>query len=273
VENDSGRADIVGEVESFVHREQIEAGTGADDGSRGIGQACAVSVGRQEGAKNADGLRPRNPACPDAIRGRATTLHRSHGLVASMSVVPAGPDPDGVEASGIVFPGSSAGDPNPGLSVSSPLASFLGPEGYVEEQHVPRLVTDRAFLILSASASPAQRFRSLAMSVEPRERVTRSIEWDRTYRPHRRQDPTSMKLSTTPDQILQQLAAVIGVWEENPDFNCAKLGNEYVVRARKAIQGYFGPDSTQYAQVGGTRQSDRKSGGRRAKVATVPEAA
>jgi hypothetical protein len=122
-----------------------------------------------------------------------------------------------------------------------------------------------------------------------------------------------MKLSTTPDQILQQLDHVIGVWEENPDFgmgpgvtlekvkatrvqletclmdvqatnrtltkqidnrdDCAKLGNEYVVRARKAIQGYFGPDSTQYAQVGGTRQSDRKSGGRRAKIATLPQAA
>ena len=54
---------------------------------------------------------------------------------------------------------------------------------------------------------------------------------------------------------------------------CAKLGNEYLVRARKAIQGYFGPDSTQYAQVGGTRASDRKSGGRRAKVVTLPEAA
>jgi len=122
-----------------------------------------------------------------------------------------------------------------------------------------------------------------------------------------------MKLSTTPDQILQQLDDIIGVWEENPDFgmgpgvtlekvkatrvqldtcimdvqatnrtltkqiddrdDCAKLGNEYVVRARKAIQGYFGPDSTQYAQVGGTRQSDRKTGGRRAKIATLPQAA
>ena len=122
-----------------------------------------------------------------------------------------------------------------------------------------------------------------------------------------------MQRSTLPDQILQQLDDVIGVWEENPDFgmgpgvtlekvkatrvqletclmdvqatnrtltkqiddrdDCAKLGNEYVVRARKAIQGYFGPDSTQYAQVGGTRASDRKSGGRRAKAATLPEAA
>jgi len=122
-----------------------------------------------------------------------------------------------------------------------------------------------------------------------------------------------MKRSAIPDQILQQLDDVIGVWEENPNFSmgpdvtieklkatrvqldacvidvqatnraltkqiddrddCANLGNEYVVRARKAIQGYFGPDSTQYAQVGGTRQSDRKSGGRRAKIATLPQAA
>ena len=118
-----------------------------------------------------------------------------------------------------------------------------------------------------------------------------------------------MQRSALPDQILQQLDDVVGVWKENPDFNmgpgvvkatrvqietclmdvqatnrtltkeiddrddCAKLGNEYVVRARKAIQGYFGPDSTQYAQVGGTRASDRKSGGRRAKVPTLPEAA
>ena len=110
-----------------------------------------------------------------------------------------------------------------------------------------------------------------------------------------------MRRSTLPDQILQQLDDVIGAREENPEFgmgpgvklekvkatrvkldtcimdvqatnrtltkqiddrdDCAKLGNEYVVRARKAIQGYFGPDPTQYAQVGGTRASDRKSGG------------
>jgi hypothetical protein len=53
--------------------------------------------------------------------------------------------------------------------------------------------------------------------------------------------------------------------------NCAKVGKQYVVRARKAIQGYFGPDSTQYAQIGGTRQSDRNTGDRRAKVATQPQ--
>lgn len=122
-----------------------------------------------------------------------------------------------------------------------------------------------------------------------------------------------MKRSTIPDQILQQLDDVIGVWQENPDFNmgpevtlermkalraeleacivgvqathrtltkqmndradCAKLGNEYGVRARRGIQAYFGPDSTQYAQVGGTRRSDRKSGPRRAKVIEFPKVA
>jgi hypothetical protein len=55
--------------------------------------------------------------------------------------------------------------------------------------------------------------------------------------------------------------------------NCAKIGNEYTVRARKAIQGDFGPDSMQYAQVGGARRSDRKTGGRRAKIARLPQAA
>lgn len=55
--------------------------------------------------------------------------------------------------------------------------------------------------------------------------------------------------------------------------DCAKTGNQYVVRTRKAIHGYFGPDSTQYPQIGGTRQSDRKTGGRRAKIATLPQAA
>jgi hypothetical protein len=115
-----------------------------------------------------------------------------------------------------------------------------------------------------------------------------------------------MKRSTVPDQILQQLDDVIGVWQENVDFgmgpevtlekmkairaeldtcimdiqttnrtltrqindrdDCAKLSNQYAVRARRAIQGFFGPDSTQYAQVGGIRRSDRKTGPRRAKI-------
>jgi hypothetical protein len=118
-----------------------------------------------------------------------------------------------------------------------------------------------------------------------------------------------MKRSTMSDRILQQLANAIGVWEKNQKLrmvryvtigmakatrvrldtcamdvqatnqtrakqiddrdDCGKLSNQYLVRVRKAIQGYFGPDSTQYAQVGGTGESNRKSGGRRAKVGTV----
>jgi hypothetical protein len=115
-----------------------------------------------------------------------------------------------------------------------------------------------------------------------------------------------MKRSTVPDHILQQLDDVIGVWQENPGFgmgpevtlermkairarldtcimdvqttnrtltkqindrdDCGKLANQYAVLARRAIQGYFGPNSTQYAQVGGIRQSDRKTGPRKAKI-------
>ena len=51
---------------------------------------------------------------------------------------------------------------NPGLSVSPRLASFLGPEGCIVEQDVPRLVSNLAFLIPSPSRSPAQRFLTLA---------------------------------------------------------------------------------------------------------------
>lgn len=60
----------------------------------------------------------------------------------------------------------------------------------------------------------------------------------------------------------EEIEAGIGAGSSS---NCAKLGNRYPMWARKAIQGYFGPDSMQYAQAGGTRQTDRKTGGRRAK--------
>ncbi|MCA1853982.1 MAG: hypothetical protein LC647_16810, partial [Beggiatoa sp.] len=80
MENDSGRADVVGEVESFVHREEIEAGTGADDGSRGIGQGCGglSDVRRGRRTPMAFALETR---LSGGDLGRATTLHRSHGLV------------------------------------------------------------------------------------------------------------------------------------------------------------------------------------------------
>ena len=123
-----------------------------------------------------------------------------------------------------------------------------------------------------------------------------------------------MKRSTVPDQILQQLDDVIGVWQENPDFgmgpevtlermkairaqldtcimdvqttnrtltkqindrdDCGKLANEYGVRARRAIQGYVGPNSTQYAQVGGIRQKrSQDDPPRRAKIVEFPKVA
>jgi hypothetical protein len=122
-----------------------------------------------------------------------------------------------------------------------------------------------------------------------------------------------MKRSAIPDEILQQADEIIAVWAENPEFSmgpevtlerlkasraeldrcitsvvatnrmlskqideqddCARIANQYAVRARKAIQAYFGPDSTQYAQVGGTRASDRRNASRRAKTPTVPKAA
>ena len=41
--------------------------------------------------------------------------------------------------------------------------------------------------------------------------------------------------------------------------DCARVGNDFVVRARKGIAGFFGQDSTQYAQAGGTRTSERKA--------------
>lgn len=42
-----------------------------------------------------------------------------------------------------------------------------------------------------------------------------------------------MRRSTIPDQILQQLANVIGVWEENPDFS---MGPELTLPKLKATR-------------------------------------
>ena len=40
--------------------------------------------------------------------------------------------------------------------------------------------------------------------------------------------------------------------------DCAKKGNELIVRTRKGVLAFFGGDSTQYSQAGGTRSSERK---------------
>lgn len=43
---------------------------------------------------------------------------------------------------------------------------------------------------------------------------------------------------------------------------------EFVSRARSGFRAFYGPDSTQYEQVGGTRTSDRKRPARKPKAGT-----
>jgi hypothetical protein len=117
----------------------------------------------------------------------------------------------------------------------------------------------------------------------------------------------------SPSRVLKQLDDVIAVWEDHEDFSvgpdvtlkklketrtelevcigkvkdlkrqqteqtgrrddCARAGNQLVVRTRKGILAFFGPDSTQYAQAGGKRASERKRPVRKAKNASLPKAA
>jgi len=108
-----------------------------------------------------------------------------------------------------------------------------------------------------------------------------------------------MKSKPLPNRVLKQLDNAIAVWGAHDDFtvgpditlkkvkdtraqldvclitlidlrrqvteqtdlrdDCARTANELVVRIRKGIAGFYGPDSTQYAQAGGTRASERKT--------------
>lgn len=108
-----------------------------------------------------------------------------------------------------------------------------------------------------------------------------------------------MKTVPVPARVIKELEKIEAVWEAHDDFtvgpdvtlkkikdtrtqleectsklidlkrqiteqtnlrdDCAIIGNDLVVRARKGIVGFFGPDSTQYSQAGGTRASERKS--------------
>jgi len=45
--------------------------------------------------------------------------------------------------------------------------------------------------------------------------------------------------------------------------------NQLIVRARSGMRGYFGPDSTEYEQAGGTPTSKRKPRKRKAKAAAA----
>ena len=130
---------------------------------------------------------------------------------------------------------------------------------------------------------------------------------------HKQKRYKYMKKSVVPEQVLKNLNDVITVWEDNPDFamgpevtlksvkstrdkldqcikdsaktdllltkqldnrdDCARVGHEYIIRSRKAILGYFGLDSAEYAQVGGTRASERKTPGRKPKNKSESKAA
>ncbi len=120
-----------------------------------------------------------------------------------------------------------------------------------------------------------------------------------------------MKSKPTPERVVKQLDKLIGVWVAHDTFtmgpdvtlkklkdtraeldgcvksvkdlgrqvtetadqrdDCSRIGNELVVRARKGIAGFFGTDSTQYAQAGGTRTSERKTPVRKAKSTNPPK--
>lgn len=53
----------------------------------------------------------------------------------------------------------------------------------------------------------------------------------------------------------------------NRDVKTSSL-NDLVSRARSGVRASFGPDSTEYEQVGGTRRSERKTPTRKTKVTT-----
>jgi len=113
-----------------------------------------------------------------------------------------------------------------------------------------------------------------------------------------------MARNVNPDKVLTDAKTILEVWNENKDFklkdvtlenveadcvtleksiediaklelkltplrnlrdDVAKKLNETNTRARSGIKGYFGGNSSQYDQVGGTRTSERAKGGRKPK--------
>ena len=76
---------------------------------------------------DADGLRPRNRASPEATRGGAIAAHRPDGLVVSISVAPAGRGPDGVEAFRHRLPRVVRFGPTPGSPPERPWRAYPDP--------------------------------------------------------------------------------------------------------------------------------------------------
>lgn len=118
-----------------------------------------------------------------------------------------------------------------------------------------------------------------------------------------------MPTTTNPDQVKSEAQGILRVWTANAEFKlkdvtlasfqsdvqqfetllkdiadkeealkplrndrdelAAKLNN-VCMRARSAIKGYFGDNSSEYELAGGTRTSERKKTGPHAKTATAP---
>ncbi|MBI5383282.1 MAG: hypothetical protein HZA90_01200 [Verrucomicrobia bacterium] len=123
-----------------------------------------------------------------------------------------------------------------------------------------------------------------------------NAEWKETV-------PMATKLN--PDKVKKDSNIILGVWTGNPDFkmkdvtlegfraDCDALDkvladiadldmkltplrnqrddltlklNETNTRARSGMKGFFGPNSTQYEQAGGTRATERKKSVRKPKT-------
>ena len=123
---------------------------------------------------------------------------------------------------------------------------------------------------------------------------------------HRKeQNHHRMAAKVNVDKVAEDAVQILRVWEANPDFkmkdvaladyqtSCANLNNliqnvvakdqeatvlrnerddlavkinELCTRARSGMKGFFGPNSSQYEQAGGTRAIERKRGSRKAKA-------
>ena len=123
---------------------------------------------------------------------------------------------------------------------------------------------------------------------------------------HRKeQNHHRMAAKVNVDKVAEDAVQILRVWEANPDFKmkdvaladfqttCASMNNliqnvvakdqeattlrnerddlavkvnELCTRARSGMKGFFGPNSSQYEQAGGTRAIERKKGSRKAKV-------
>ncbi len=90
-------------------------------------------------------------------------------------------------------------------------------------------------------------------------------------------DPTLKVGDTTLDQAKQIAAAARAADDKVAELNIQRTAamderdnkftdfRDLTTRLRSLVRGAYGPDSTQYAQIGGTRKSDRKPRAKKAK--------